>query len=235
MKNIQFKYATLAMIVIFILSAFGTPPVQNYLSDADGDFVMANVKIRIIGDDEYSFTMANVNFYAESSGLKTYNYEVYADSVGLMYAGSDTTYKYVDPIFSNPGINNFTWSFVDLANSENTIQYTTTKDLARVDSFDLSGVNSVSLTTGFSYSHPTVYADSIVYVLGADSLTSVKKTFTGHSSGVSFSSMELTTLHTNPNGAFIILIFNTMPQSYNGKKYYFQNNSTAMVMPLPIN
>lgn len=229
------KTSIIVATIITILSSFMPPIASVYPNGVDGEFVMANVKVRIIGLDEYNYTLATSNFYDVRNMTKEYYYEVYVDSISLMFANTDTTYKYVDSTFMDINRHEFTWSFVDLTDTNSTIRYTTTKALARVDSFNLSTVNSITKTNGFSYSHPLVHADSIVYVLGADSLTSLRKTIVGQSSGVIFTPTELNALANTNQGAFIIMIFNVMPQTYNGKQYYFQNNSTAMVMPLPIN
>lgn len=236
-KTIAFSAA-----VITLCCSFGTMPSLFIREDADAELTVTDVKVKIIGATEFSFTQVNGNFYKRyttpgslSIHEKKRNAFVYVNDVPTMFSLTDSTYKMVDSTLNASVNSNFTWKFPDLSDSSTILQYTTTKPITRVSQFSLSGVSSVSKSSGFSYAHPLVQADSILYLLGADSLTSVKKMVYNQSYGVTYSSMELSGLTTTNEGTFMIFVFNTMPKTYNGKRYYFQNNSTAIVMPLPIN
>lgn len=232
------------MFIILFFSSFKKVQFIFIANDADAELVMADVKVRIIGLSEFTFTEATGNFYTHPSGMnylvnqsikeKLYNRDLYVNNKSTMFSLSDSTYKMVDSTFTTSLNDNFTWEFLDLTDTNTIIQYTTTKPITRVSQFNLSNVNSIDKSAGFSYSHPLIQADSIVYLLGTDSLTSIKKTVLNQSYGITYTPTELNNLQTSNEGAFIILIFKSMPQTYNGKKYYFQNNSSVMVLPLPI-
>ncbi|MES2133451.1 MAG: hypothetical protein V4506_13975 [Bacteroidota bacterium] len=231
--------------VILICSSFKPIGPIFVTADADAELIISDVKVKIIGLSEFTFTQVNGNFYNQVSSQnsflsqndkeKLFNNDVYVNSVSTMFSLVDSTYKIVDSTLMTSPNDNFTWEFMDLTDTNTIIQYTTTKSITRASQFDLLPITTVNKSLGFSYSHPLVQADSITYLLGADSLTSIKKTVYNQSYGVTYSAAELNTLTTTNEGAFMILVYNTMPQIYNGKKYYFQNNSVVMVMPLPIN
>lgn len=240
LKNRSKSYFYLAALVL-ISFGFVILPINNYPADADADLIMSEIKIRLIGNNEYKFTQAYANFYSNnssssflsSSGVKINNGIVMVGNTQIPFISTDSTYKLaLDTTLENKL--NFVWSFLDLTDSNNVITYSTTKALNRLDYVDLSLVNSVSKSTGFSFYHPPIIADSIIYLIGSDSLQSVKKKVLLQSNGVVFTPTELSSLANTTTGSFVILVFNIMPQTFAGKKYYFQNNSIASVMPLPI-
>lgn len=243
MNRKSFRVIISLIIGLILFYGFKLMPIHNYPTDADGDLIISEIKMRIIGNNEYKFTQAMANFYVNisssssfmlnTSNNKLFNNALYVNSTEIPYNIVDSTYKLaLDTTLENK--TNFTWHFLDLTDTNNVINFTTTKGLNRLDNFNLSIINSVSKSAGFTFSHPTITADSIIYVLGSDSLQSVKKKVIGQSSGVTFTSSELNNLANTSTGGFVILTFNIMPQTVNGKKYYFQNNSLATVMPLPI-
>lgn len=236
------KILAISLFIIIVGCSFITMQPAFIRPDSDAELTVTDVKVKLIGIGEYAFTQVNGNFYSPvgtptttANFEKLYNNDVYVNDIPTMFSFADSTYQIIDTTLNTSVNNNFSWEFPDLANSNNIIQYTTTKPITRVSQFDLSGLTSVSRSSGFSYSHSLIQADSITYVLGTDSLTSLKKTVYTQSYGVSFSPTELSGLTASNEGAFLILVFNTMPKLYNGKKYYFQNNSMVMAMPLPVN
>ncbi|HWY09880.1 MAG TPA: hypothetical protein VN026_01075 [Bacteroidia bacterium] len=224
------------IILACVTSGFVLSPTHNYPIDADAELVVSEFKMRVIGNNEYHFSKAYSTFYSNgySNITKTFNGFLSVDDRPLAYSRIDTTYKSsFDSLLMLS--NNYTWEFMDLTDTNNLMRFTTTKAINRLTNVDLTTINSISKSSGFSFTHPLIQADSIVYVIGADSLTSVRKRLFSQSTGVMFTPSELNGLNNTTTGAFLMIVFNMMPQTYNGKKYYFQNNSIATVMPLPIN
>lgn len=208
---------------------------HNYPIDADAELVVAESRVITTDNADYCFTQAYSIFYDrvnQSTVIKKFNGEAYCDSVPLAFSKIDSNYVMLDSSFYNRS--NYNWQFTDVADTNVIVQYSTTKPIARVANFS-PNVGNIDKNNGFSYGHPIVYADSIVYIIGADSLSNVRKKLTGNSTGVSFSHTELSSLNSSNEGTLIILIYNMMPQVYNNRKYYFQNNSIFIATPVIIN
>lgn len=204
---------------------------DNYPFDADGSLILSQLKFRVTGFNEFSLFSANCSFYAttgdttsrENVGDVTIN-----DTIGVVF-WTDSTYKIFGMNLSQD--TSFTWKIDNTVNGiiSPVSSYTTTKPLIHTNNFNLANVDTVvSRGMGFAYSHSPIQADSIIYIFASDS-DRVQKKVIGFSSGISFSASELLTLPISDTGGFFILVYNVMPAYLNGKKYYFQNNSTAIV------
>lgn len=225
---------------IFHLVASGQNQ-YNYQLEADAELIVAESRIIANGYADFTITQAYSIFHDRNNELlppqnnnlhKKYNGNVYCDSLPLGFSRIDSNYVMIDSSYYNRL--NFNWQFTDITDTNTIIQFSTFKPIGRVSNFS-SSINDIHKDDGFIYSHPQISADSIVYIIGSDSLSSVKKTLIGNSSGVNFSSLELAQLSNTTQGTMVILIYNMMPQIYNNRKYYFQNNSILIITPLNIN
>ncbi len=205
--------------------------VDNYPFDADGILIIAQTRFRFAG------IIPNINFYGASCNI----YNQTGDTATKHYIGNvslnDSTLFYLnDSTYKSYGMDlsqdtSFTWKlggtitgFITPVN-----QYTTTKPLININNFNLDIIDTnLYRNNGFTFSHPSIQADSIVYIIGSGTQR-VQKKITNSSSGINFTPSDLLTLSQSNSGSFTIAIYNTMPVFLNGKKYYFQNNSLAIV------
>jgi hypothetical protein len=210
--------------------------------DADAELAMVKTKIMVLGTQTLDFTIATAFFKKVENNntlllapnkLKTANFEVKCNNTLLNFSRFDTSYLSIDTVFKS--LTSYDWRIYDLTDSNTVIDYTTSKPVSNVSNFTFTQSPSINRSNGFNYNHPIIYADSIVYLLGTDSITHVKKTILNQSNGVNFTSAELSALNTYNNGSLAIIIFNAMPQVVNNRKYYFQNNGLFVVSPLQIN
>ena len=229
------RKANFLFFILFVAVKCFSQGANNYPSDADAELVVAELRVINIGNVDYSITQAYSVFYERvghpSTKIKMFNSESYCDSIPLTFAIKDSTYLMIDTNFYHR--TNYNWQFTDITDTNTIIQFSTTKPIVRVGNFS-ANINNVDKNIGFAYTHPQVIADSIIYVIGSDSLTSIKKTIVGSSNGVTFSHTEVSGLNNTADGTLLIVIFNMMPQVYNGRKYYFQNNSTFIATPILI-
>ncbi len=210
--------------------------VDNYPFDADGILIIAQTRFRFAG------IIPNINFYGASCNI----YNQTGDTATKHYIGNvslnDSTLFYLnDSTYKSYGMDlsqdtSFTWKlggtitgFIAPVN-----QFTTTKPLININNFNLDIIDTnLYRGNGFTYSHPSIQADSIIYIMGSDTQR-VQKKITGSSSGINFTSADLLVLSQSNSGSFTIAIYNTMSVFLNGKKYYFQNNSLAIVSILHV-
>jgi len=204
---------------------------DNYPFDADGSLILSQLKFRVTGFSEFNLYSAQCRFFTttgDTASRSNVGDVTVNDTIDVVF--------YTDSIYKMYGMDlsqdtSFTWK---IDNTVNGIiapinQFTTTKPLINISGFDLSNIDTVvNRGIGFSFSHPMIQADSIIYIFASDT-ERVQKKFIGSSSGISFSSSELVNLPQSDLGGFFAIIYNVMPVYLNGKKYYFQNNSVAIV------
>jgi hypothetical protein len=218
----------------FILSLIEIKSQNNYPADADAELSLIETKILNTNINDFSLTFANAVFYNPNSKVKTYNFDAECENIELGFMSFDTTYKYIDTAFFNKTAPK--WEFMDLTDSTAVIQYiASAKPLVKLTNFLFSHSDTINRNSDFTYSHPSVTADSIVYFLGTDTLTRIRKVVNGSSNSITFSRSELSTLGaSNGEAAFLVCIYNMMPVTYNNRKYYFINNSIFSVAFLSI-
>jgi hypothetical protein len=214
----------------------GNPFTNNFPLDADGIFYITQTKFRVVGDNDYSLYGAQSSLFAKTGDTSSAHFigdVVLNDSTRLFYI--DSTYKVFGMDLSQD--TSFQWQFNDSSSNPAArvqSQYITTKPLVNISSFNLDNIDTnIYRSTSFSYSHPAIHADSILYILSSDSIR-IQKKVVGSSTGISFSASDMTALSASNSGCFFIFIYNVMPVTLNTKKYYFLNNSMAIVSLLHI-
>lgn len=107
--------------------------------------------------------------------------------------------------------------------------YTTTNNIPNIDNSYIS-LSSVSLSSGFTISHPTINATNIEYSISNGSGSGFKKkTILSSSSGVTFSSSELTGFTTSNSGQLkITATFSKTISPQTGVNFKFSNVSSVI-------
>ena len=208
------------------------PFSNNFPVDADGIFYVTQTRFLMVGVGDYSIYGARSSFYSSTGDTSTGHFigNVTLNDSNALFYWRDSTYKSFGMDLSND--TSFQWQFDD-PNSSPTArtqdQFVTTKPLINISNFNLDIIDTnVYRNFPYAYAHPSITADSIIYILASDSLRILKKV-TGTSTGISFSPTDMLTLPSSDKGGLFIIVYNVMPAIINGKKYYFQNNSTAII------
>ncbi len=210
---------------------------DNFPLDADGTLIISHSRFRITGTADFNLYSVRGEFFSQTgdtSSKLSVGDIIINDSIYPLFS-QDSTYKIYGMDFSTDTA--FTWVFYPQGTNNITqvpSSFTTTKPLYNINNLNLAIIDTnVNRSLGFSYSHPVITADSIVYIFASDSLR-IQKTVVNASTGVNFTVSEMQTLPNSDAGGFVIIVYNTMTANLNGKKYYFQNNSSAVVGTLHV-
>ena len=223
-----------------LFSLYSTPLIlfgDNYPLDADGALIISHSRFRVVGSADFNMYSIHGEFFSQtgdtSSKHNIGDVEI-NDSISPIFS-KDSTYKIFGMDFSQDTA--FTWKFFPQG-VNNIVQvpavFTTTKPLFNINSINLANVDTnVYRGQGFSFSHSIIAADSVVYIFSSDTFK-IQKSVIGPSSSIIFTPAEMLSLPQSDNGGFFMIIYNVMPATFNGKKYYFQNNSSAIVGTLHV-
>lgn len=227
------------------------------------DSVTFNTLIRI---NQYTSSPSS-NSFSSYSWVRYYNVTLNAsDSIGV-FGGSSYWHKFTGGgSLSNTETDSTTanvkfhqqYYWMTNTNSIPNTQYLTTNASPYMNISFLQNVNSISKSAGVTISHPTISCTHIdYYISDSPSLSSyinvdgnfngnfnyhyVKKTVNGNSTGVVFSSADLTSLSltSSPNsvtGGYIYARAYTLETTHpsTSVSYYFKNTTILTKQSLPI-
>ena len=245
-KNIFFKQSLVfCLTLLFTMSVCSILAQNNYPTDADAVLMVSQMKARIPSVAQETTKYAAICAIYRYAGMKD-STDLYWDKISInnsqcadvpianVYTTNDSL------VFINSV---FTWDFNGIVNissdgtrsiTEAVSSYSTRKPLYNINNIDLSTIGTtITKSNGFVFNHNPISADSIVYTVNSGS-GFAKKKVNNYSTGITFTAYELSLIQLTGNGSVLISVYNTMPSTINSKKYYFINNSMAIVGPLTI-